>query len=128
MPNAAEDIKKFKNGGPGSPAPVSAVRPVNCPVCKLNVGAQRFAYHLQKCMGVGTRNSSKERRKKINQTQSTTNSSTQIELKPPRLESDLEYFRSNPVIVKIKVNDRGNSSVFTRRKKTICVTVLICFS
>jgi hypothetical protein len=98
----------------GSPAPDKA-RVVNCPVCKQNVGGLRFAYHLQKCMGGGSRQSSKDRRRKMNANATAAAAAVpeisaaeeKMAQKLSRLESDKEHFTKNPIILRIRLNEKG---------------------
>lgn len=105
------EIKKRKLSS-SSPAPVSGPRPFVCPVCKQSVGCQRFAYHLQKCMGGGGRKSGQERRRKLNAISSTpevvmTAAEQKESQKLNRLESDKEYFSRNPIIIRVRLSERG---------------------
>lgn len=107
------EIKKRKIHS-SSPGPASSSRPVSCPVCKQSVGCQRFAYHLQKCMGGGSRKSSQDRRRKLNaqnSAQDSTGADQNVSQKISRLEADKEYFSKKPVIIKIRLNEKGNTFV-----------------
>jgi hypothetical protein len=108
-------VKKRKLNS-NSPVPNNnSAKPVVCPVCKQNVGSQRFAYHLQKCMGTGGRKSGQERRKKLNTAASASEVTfpTAAEHKETqklnRLETDRDYFSKNPIIIKIRVQEKGKT-------------------
>lgn len=100
------EVKKRKLTISSPSAVVSGPKPVACPVCKQMVGCQRFAYHLQKCMGGGGRKGGQDRRRKAQITAdvSTDQNASQ---KLNRLESDKEYFKRNPIIVRVRLNERG---------------------
>lgn len=116
--NAVHDIEvKKRKVHSSSPGPASSSRPVSCPVCKQSVGCQRFAYHLQKCMGGGSRKSSQDRRRKLNaqnSAQESAGADQSVSQKISRLEADKEYFSKKPVIVKIRLNEKGNKDIMKR--------------
>ncbi len=89
----------------------SAVPPVTCPCCTKAVGSHRFAYHLQKCMNGGDRKSSKMRNSSISSPipgDSVANVSNNSNMdKKSRMIADLEYFSTRPIIIQIKLNERG---------------------